>query len=322
MKNKNRIKKNLSIAVLLLTSAALCGCGDTNQAKDPQTDFSDSVRVESIEEESSVKNRKDTLPSEASTESANQEGLQAHTESENDESSNAASSADPNGSEHAKIRHRYGELLSQFVETQELPELGEVEDPYDIDWDMGDNTYALCDVDGDDREELIITYSTASMAGMFTAVYGYTPETDTLTLEFTAFPAVHYYDNGILLAYASHNHSYGDFWPVGFYQYDTASNSYQQIGYADTWDKTYRETFFDYETEQEMPFPTDLDTDNDGILYNIQKGSPENYSWEYEDYQYNENDYHKWYNSFMSDAAELILNYQAIQEENYQIYLE
>ena len=43
-----------------------------------------------------------------------------------------------------------------------------------------DNRFAVTDIDNDGREELLISYSTASMAGMFLAVYDYNPSTNQL----------------------------------------------------------------------------------------------------------------------------------------------
>lgn len=218
--------------------------------------------------------------------------------------------------ERALIRQRYAEALSEMIDTYQLPEGDIIANASEWNVDMNDNHYAICDVDGDGREELIISYATGSMADMFEAVYGYDPEKDTLTQELKVFPWVEYYDNGMLLAYASHNHSYGDFWPVGLYRYDADQNMYVQIAYVDTWDKNAWESIYDYESETQKPFPAELDTDEDGILYNIREGDPEDYIWSYQCYRYNEEDYQKWYASYMQGAKKLMLEYQAISCEN------
>lgn len=54
----------------------------------------------------------------------------------------------------------------------ELPDMEiDKQSLYDGIYAMSDNWFAVMDVDGDGREELIISYSTSSMAGMFEIVY-------------------------------------------------------------------------------------------------------------------------------------------------------
>lgn len=282
MKKKKLLRKNLLLGVFfMIIITTLWGCG--TKASDEEI-----ISEEQVVSEEEIKQAEDTV---------NQDELT-----------------------NALIRHKYNGVLSQITCALQLPEGDMIEAPYESNAEMTDNTYAITDIDGDGYEELIINYSTASMAGMFTAIYGYNPETDNLKQEFISFPSLTFYDNGIIKADASHNHSCGELWPFGLYQYDADTDTYTQIGYADSWSKELTATYYDYSSEQELPFPDELDTDKDGILYNIQEGNPENYTWNYEDYHYNEADFQKWYDSYLNNAKEITPKFQPIDSESFTVY--
>lgn len=305
MKKSELLKKNLALGtVLMLTATSLWGCG-TKDTSNTETASAE----QPVTEETGPAENTDTNDS-----------AEPEAESASDTEENANDAIDQKALITAQIRHKYNGVLSQLVCAQQLPNGDMIESPYDWNMEMTDNSYAIADIDGDGYEELVISYSTASMAGMFEAVYGYNPETDTLTQEFMGFPSVTFYDNGMIKADASHNQSYGEFWPFSLYQYNAASDSYLQVGYVDTWDTSFTATYYDYETETEVPFPTDKDTDGDGILYNIQKGDPNNYSWDISDYQYNKNDFEEWYESYLNGAKEIALQPQPIDTEIFTAY--
>ena len=162
----------------------------------------------------------------------------------------------------ARIRHYYGGILSQITAARQLPD-GEL-DTSALDngfGDMADNRFAVTDIDGDGREELIVSYSNACTAGMFERVYDYDPVLGELKDEFCAYPALTYYDNGFIKADWSHNQGYGELWPFTLYRYDEESDSYVEAGTVATWDKEIREQWFSGPDGQ--PFPDELDTDGE-----------------------------------------------------------
>ncbi|MFR3363544.1 MAG: hypothetical protein ACLTV1_01895 [Christensenellales bacterium] len=59
--------------------------------------------------------------------------------------------------------------------------------------DMGENRYAIADVDSDGKDELIISFTTAPVAGEVEQVYGYNDADGTLKLKLNEFPQVTYY---------------------------------------------------------------------------------------------------------------------------------
>lgn len=219
----------------------------------------------------------------------------------------------------AQIRHYYSGVLSELISAWQLPDMeidtSSLEQGFG---EMRDNTFAVTDIDGDGREELVICYANASMAGMFEVIYDYDPQSGQLRQEFLQFPSITCYDNGVIIAQASHNHSRGeDFWPVAFYRYQAESDSYEWIGYVDTWSKTWSETF---DGDENKPFPEELDVDGDGILYNIQKETPDSVSYDYEDYCYNKADYEEWYQSVMSGANEIQIERKPLEYASFADY--
>lgn len=211
----------------------------------------------------------------------------------------------------AQIRHYYGGILSQIIAARQLPD-GEL-DTSSLDagfGEMRDNHFAVTDIDGDGREELIISYANATMAGMMAIIYDYDPVAGELKRELTQWPALTFYDNGIIKAEASHNHTHGEFWPFALYQYESESDSYKQIAYVSTWDKEISDVY------EEQPFPDELDTDGDGTLFNISEGAEAAY--EYEDYKYNQADFEEWYNGMMESADEVSIDYQPMEYESFK----
>ncbi len=224
-------------------------------------------------------------------------------------------SADALDRERAQVRHYYGGVLSQITGTWQLPD-GEL-DTYALSegfCKMRDNRFAVTDIDGDGREELIVVNGNASMAGMVEIVYDYDPASGQLKREFECFPALTYYDNGFIKAEWSHNQGYGELWPFTLYRYDAENDSYMEAGAVDTWDKAISETWHEDQT-----FPDALDTDGDGTLYHICREGEE-YTCAYEDYKYNKADYEAWYGELMDGAKEMTVPYQPIAYESFQDY--
>lgn len=216
----------------------------------------------------------------------------------------------PQTLQEAQIRHYYGGVLSQIIAARQLPD-GEL-DTSSLDagfGEMRDNHFAVTDIDGDGREELIVSYANATMAGMMAIIYDYDPVPEELKRELTQWPALTYYDNGMIKAEASHNHTHGEFWPFALYQYETESDSYKQIAYVHTWDKEFSDEY------EGQPFPDELDTDGDGTLFNISEG--EETTYEYEDYKYNQADFEEWYDSIMEGAKELSIDYRPMEYESF-----
>lgn len=175
------------------------------------------------------------------------------------------------------------------------------EEEYKSRGDFSENQFAVCDVDNDGREELLLHVTTASMAGMFEGVYDYDPDTGKITEEFVVFPAVTYYDNGTLKSEWSHNQGRGaKLWPFTLYEYDPGTDTYIRRGSVDSWDK-------DFVAEG---FPAEYDTDGDGTVYFI-----------YEDENLTDRktvdgeEYHQWLDAYLSGAEEIRIDWQDLKAQ-------
>lgn len=211
----------------------------------------------------------------------------------------------------AQTRHYYSGILSQMIAAWQLPD-GEL-DTSVIETDgggMADNYFAVTDIDGDGREELIVNYVNAIMAGMMTIIYDYDPVLGELKRELTEFPALTFYDNGVIKAEASHNHTQGEIWPFVFYQYEADSDSYVEIGGVTAWDKKIAEVSY-----EGQPFPDEVDADGDGTVFAIWDGAGG--SDGSAEYKYDQVDYEEWIQSAIGGAKELSIEYLPMKYESF-----
>ena len=161
----------------------------------------------------------------------------------------------------------YGRVLEDALMKGVLP------DGENLDWvsaeDAAENQFAVCDLNGDGEEELLLRWSNASMAGTADFVFRYDSGTGTVSQEFWEFAGVEFYANGAAKADWSHNQGWaGRFWPFNLYRYDSSTCAYVEIGAVDAWD---RSLFEDDETLS-AAFPQDVDADGDGLVYYILTG--------------------------------------------------
>ena len=171
------------------------------------------------------------------------------------------------------------------------------------------NQFAVYDVDRDGQDELIIQFTTSSMAGMTERVYRYDAAGDSVELELSEFPGAVYYDNGLVLVDWSHNQGLaGDFWPYNVYQYNPGTDEYEAVFSVDAWDRTLADT--DYNGNS---YPADVDADNDGIIFYIMPG--DSYDT---DHPVSLREYKSWYDSILGGASELEVPFQSLTEDNIQ----
>ncbi len=170
------------------------------------------------------------------------------------------------------------------------------------------NSFSIIDIDFDGKEELVLRWENACMAGMVEIVYGY--EDGVIFEELREFPSMRFYENGIVEVDWSHNQGLaGEFWPYEIYHYDADTDSYQNIGTVDAWDKSLSEK--NYEDEL---FPADIDKDGDGVIYYV---LPVAWEWPYDDeYLMDGAEYEAWQKEKIGDASEIEILYQSLTEEN------
>lgn len=162
----------------------------------------------------------------------------------------------------AQARFEYWNVLSYAAAFNRLPYQEEFL-PADWDAKLENNRFAVCDVDGDGCEELLISVEDSYMAGMRTVVYRWTEQG--IQEEYRAFPVPEFYPNGVARAFASHNHTNGmSCWPYELSRYDEQSQSFVPYAAVCSWDREFAETDYDG-----TPFPAEADADGNGTVYFI-----------------------------------------------------
>lgn len=155
-------------------------------------------------------------------------------------------------------------LRSFMRETRELT-------PEYEDSDFSNNRFAICDVNGDGRDELITQRHTGSSPSLHETVYdqnGY-PLLDGHS------GCITYYDNGYatVLWYRKPGLSGRGMWPYDLYRpYDSGNRfRYAHVARVDAWDKEIAYTYESFNPDNlgMLTFPEDADKDGDGLVYYI-----------------------------------------------------
>lgn len=205
----------------------------------------------------------------------------------------------------AAVMEAYRAALNAFVSDHVLPDGTEC--AFDGSSDISDDSFAIYDVDGDGRDELIIVHAAELMAGQTQYVFDYDVVAKKFVTELSEFPTVVFYDNGTVRAEWSHNQGLGgDFWPFSVYKYDMASDAYKLIGMIDAWDKNMAE-----EDENGNKYPDDVDVSGVGLVYYIMT------SGEYEAVApVDVTEFKKWCSKNMGNGSELEIAYLEMTAEN------
>lgn len=178
---------------------------------------------------------------------------------------------------------------------------------YDDYYDISENQFAVYDIDRDGKDELIIEYITTAMAGMVVKIYDFNSSINTAIEQFSEFPNLTYYNNGVIEAGWSHNQGLaGDFWPYTLYRYDQESDTYIEVGMVDAWDKSLSET-----DNEGKHFPDDIDKNGDGVVYFIMLNG------KYEkDNLVDLEEYNQWRDSYVGGAEKVKVPFMKLNEEN------
>ena len=159
-------------------------------------------------------------------------------------------------------RQAYADALNTLLHDHVFPD-GRA-DGFEESYSMADNRFAVCDVDGDGREELVLEYVSTCMAGHRGLVMDYDPKEDRVYIQLDEYPAPAFFDNGAVLVHWSHNQGKGGaFWPYSLYVYRPEQDSYSFVGSVDAWDSTI-------DTEN---YPAEVDASKSGFVYYISSGA-------------------------------------------------
>lgn len=164
------------------------------------------------------------------------------------------------------------------------------------------NSFAVADVDGDGKEELVLYYLSASTAGQVGYVVGYDQARGAIRIQLMLAPILEFYGSGAVKAMLSHNHSMGALWPYIPYTYLPETDSYQEGDIVTSWDKI-RGT-----GEHGEPFPEEADRSGTGTVYYVD-------GW-YEGEPMDRADYLAWEREFLEESDRLLLDFLPLTEEN------
>lgn len=202
-------------------------------------------------------------------------------------------------------RKRFGEILWNAYLKGELP------DGRKLDWTGSEraegNHFAVTDIDGDGRMELLLFWTEASTAGHLCAIYDY--HDGVLLEQGRFFPSLRFYDNAAIEEDWSHNQGWsGRFWPHYAYRYNPQSDLYEQVGFVEGWDKRV----------VSEGFPDDIDADGDGLVYDVR---PADADWtigsRYEPERMMDGPaYEEWRQSYLNGSQEVEIGLIPLTEEN------
>lgn len=177
--------------------------------------------------------------------------------------------------------------------------------------DVEANRFAVYDIDGDGREELIVQYTTDCMAAKEERIYDYDSGAGAVVRKFQEFPSIAYYDNGMLQAGWSHDQGLAGeaLWPYTLYQYDPETDSYEPVAMVDAWDRSWSET-----NQSGEPFPEGADVSGTGVVYYI--ATPDGDTWDTPAEPVDVTEYAQWKDSWLDGAEEIEVPYVYLTEEN------
>lgn len=203
----------------------------------------------------------------------------------------------------------YIDAIKNLYYNYKLPDGTEFEDPKNIDdYEMSENSFAICDVDLDGKNELILAFTHHPMAAMRTIIYDYDSTSNKFIEQFTEFTGINFYNNGVIEVLWSHNQgSAGDsLWPYTLYKYNKELDSYEVIAQVDAWDKSFNEKSYIAET-----FPTEVDKDGNGIVYYVRISGSD------KDIPYDLKEYMEWRTQYiLDDNLKITVPYINLTEEN------
>lgn len=176
-------------------------------------------------------------------------------------------------------------------------------------YDMADNRFAVCDVDGDGERELILIYESTIVAGIRTFVYSWDGATGEVGVQLEAHTSNPvFYESGAVQSPALHNQQLisRDFWPYDLYRYDGNLDTYVDVGSVHAWGK------------EALPngYPEEADKSGTGFVYYIAANGGDG------DEPLDASVYEAWRYVYVRDSQEIQLEYLDLTEENIRSILE
>ena len=195
----------------------------------------------------------------------------------------------------------YREALNNLLLYNQLPLGQEADIPQTV-------SFAIQDIDGDGREELLLNYQGSIMAAIQEMVYDYNESKGELYREIWDFPDIKFYGSGYALAEWSHNQTLSEFWPYNLYRYNSGTDQYEPVYAVTAWDKALSET-----DASGNPFPDAADVSGAGRVYMIEDSATGQISGPMDTA-----DYEKWYSDTLGKYVRdnTVVVWQLLTEEN------
>lgn len=190
----------------------------------------------------------------------------------------------------------YREALENLYTNHTFPD-GYTDEPDDVEG----NGFAVYDVDGDGREELLVQWDNTVVASWYGAIYEYDEESQSFRTEYMGGPSFEFYNNGVIMVYASHNQSPSEVWPYALYRYDPDADEYVNLGSASAWEREL----------SEEGFPADADLDGNGIVYQCGEDAGSE-AW------VDDGEYQEWCDSILGDARRMRVPFMDLTLENIE----
>ncbi|MBP0972660.1 MAG: hypothetical protein J5851_02000 [Oscillospiraceae bacterium] len=165
---------------------------------------------------------------------------------------------------------------------------------------MDDNRFAVYDIDGDGKEELIIRFDQAEEKDQIELIYDVN-DRSSLFEELVCTPNVTYYEGGLVKVDAFPDKGYrGDFRPYAVYQYDKESDTFGLVANVDALSLG---ALLAAGLEDEV-YPEDVDKSGFGMVYYIGDENPVDVT-----------EYEAWYQSLFGSAVEIELPFFNLDED-------
>lgn len=205
----------------------------------------------------------------------------------------------PVNAENASARAAFSAALETLLEDRVFP------DGTTAEGDLSADRFAVCDVDGDGAEELILLHEADIMAGQTGYVFGWNEESGELYSQLTEFPDLTFYVSGAVQAGWSHNQGKGgSFWPYTLYRYDAYRDVYTEVGSVDAWDQS----------QFPEEYPAASDPSGSGFVYYISTCG--DFSW---DDPVDEAIYQGWRYPYVRSGQTLAPEYFTLDAEHVQL---
>ena len=171
-------------------------------------------------------------------------------------------------------------------------------------WFMSDNRFAICDIDNDGENELIIQYITDEESKKKEYIYKFNHVTQDIELTFCDYPSITYFDNGLLTVDTAYLERPDDDYRWMYNLYQATADYCQSIATVNAWYKDI--TPVNCAGDE---YPDENDCENAGVVYLIFCDNEERKVL-------SQSQYDMWYNEVFGNAHAIDVPYQNLSEEN------